>query len=184
MATGVVVNKPLSIPSYREMIFKAIEGLNEENGSNKSSISKYIESTFGGLPQGHKALLNLHLARMRDSGELVFWKNNYTKRDPNAPPRRGRGRPPKAKESFSPGAMYSPPKPSGRPPKDPNGPPRPPQTKASAGTGRPRGRPRKMSRPTGAFDGPLPLAVGTEGSGRPRGRPPKMKSTTLAEINA
>lgn len=184
MATGVVINKPLSLPSYREMILKAIEGLNEENGSNKSSISKYIESTYGGLPQGHKALLNLHLARMRDSGELVFWKNNYTRRDPNAPPRRGRGRPPKAKESFSPGAMYSPPKPKGRPPKDPNGPPRPPQMKASGGTGRPRGRPRKMSRPTGAFDGPLPLAVGTRGSERPRGRPPKMKSTTLAEINA
>ncbi|PNX54931.1 HMG-Y-related protein A [Trifolium pratense] len=163
------------------MILKAIEELNEENGSNKSSISKYIEATYGGLPQGHKALLNLHLARMRDSGELVFWKNNYTKRDPNAPPRRGRGRPPKPKESFSLGVIYSPPKPRGRPPNDP---PKSPKVNASIGSGRPRGRPRKMSQPTRGFGGALTSAVGTGGSGRPRGRPPKMKSTPLTEISA
>ncbi|WJX38206.1 hypothetical protein P8452_25896 [Trifolium repens] len=184
MATAAVINKPFSIPPYPEMILKAIEELNEENGSNKSSISKYIESTYGGLPQGHKALLNLHLARMRDSGELVFWKNNYTKRDPNAPPRRGRGRPPKAKESFSLGVVYSPPKPRGRPPKDPNDPPNSPKVKASTASGRPRGRPRKMSQPTRGFGGVLTSAVGTGGSGRPRGRPPKMKSTPLTEISA
>lgn len=159
-----------------QMILKAIEALNEENGSNKSSISKYIESAYGGLPQGHKALLNLHLAKMRDSGELVFWKNNYTKRDPNAPPRRGRGRPPKPKEPMPLDGL---PRPRGRPP---NGPPRLPKVKASTGNGRPRGRPRKMARPTGGFGGAPQSTVETE---RPRGRPPKMKSPSLTtEITA
>ncbi|KAK7290210.1 hypothetical protein RIF29_04469 [Crotalaria pallida] len=179
MAAGEV-NKFPSIPSYPEMILNAIEALNEENGSNKSSISKYIESTWGGLPQGHKALLNVHLAKMRDSGELVFWKNNYSKRDPNAPPRRGRGRPPKAKDPLSPSTVSGPSRPRGRPPKDPNEPPRPHKVKTPGGSGRPRGRPRKIARPTGGFDG-VP-AVEAAGSGRPRGRPPKMK-TPFTEIS-
>ncbi|KAK7305695.1 hypothetical protein VNO77_43605 [Canavalia gladiata] len=182
MATGEVINKPPSLPPYPEMILKAIEALNEENGSNKSSISKYIESTYGGLPQGHKALLNVHLAKMRDSGVLVFWKNNYTKRDPNAPPRRGRGRPPKPKDHLPPGTILPPPRPRGRPPKGPNDPPRPPKAKTSSGSGRPRGRPRKMARPAGGFGGAPPSKAGTP-SGRPRGRPPKVKPS-LTEISA
>lgn len=125
------------------MILEAIDALNEGNGCNKSSISKYIESTYGGLPQGHKVLLNVHLAKMRDSGVLVFWKNNYTKHDPNAPPRRGRGRPPKPKELKPPGTVLSPARSRGRPPKYLNDLSRP-----SIGSGRPRGRPRKMARPT------------------------------------
>ncbi|MED6143306.1 hypothetical protein PIB30_004807 [Stylosanthes scabra] len=170
------VKKPRSLPSYPEMILKAIEALNEENGSNKTTISKYIESTYGGLPQGHKALLNVHLAKMRDSGELVFWKNNYTIRDPDAPPRRGRGRPPKTKDTPSLGVMSAPSRPRGRPPKDPNEPPRTPKAKTSGGSGRPRGRPRKMARPSGGFDSPPPsTVVGGSPSGRGRGRPPKMK---------
>ncbi|KAL1327352.1 hypothetical protein HN51_037414 [Arachis hypogaea] len=177
------VNKPRSLPPYPEMILKAIEALNEENGSNKTTISKYIESTYGGLPQGYKALLNVHLAKMRDSGELVFWKNNYTIRNPNTPPRRGRGRPPKPKDSLSPGIIIAPSRPRGRPPKDLNELPRPLKTKTSGGSGRPRGRPRKMARPSGGFDGsPPPMVVGGTPSGRGRGRPPKMKGP-LAEIS-
>ncbi|XP_015956743.1 HMG-Y-related protein A [Arachis duranensis] len=177
------VNKPRSLPPYPEMILKAIEALNEENGSNKTTISKYIESTYGGLPQGHKALLNVHLAKMRDSGKLVFWKNNYTIRDPNTPPRRGRGRPRKPKDPLSPGTIVAPSRPRGRPPKDPNELPRPPKAKTSGGSGRPRGRPRKMARPSGGFDGsPPPMVVGGSPSGRGRGRPPKMKGP-LAEIS-
>ncbi|OIW14163.1 hypothetical protein TanjilG_21303 [Lupinus angustifolius] len=156
------------------MILKAIEALNEENGSNKSSISKYLESTWGGLPQGHKALLNVHLAKLRDNGELVFWKNNYTKRDPNAPTRRGRGRPPKSKDPLAPDTVVASPKPRGRPPKDPNEPPRPPKVKTPNGSSRPRGRPRKIARPTRGFGG-TPI-VSVAGSRRPRGRPPKMKA--------
>ncbi|XP_057433883.1 HMG-Y-related protein A-like [Lotus japonicus] len=172
---GQVIVKPSSLPSYREMILKAIDGRNEENGSNKTSIAKYIESTYGELlPPGHKVLLNVHLAKMRDSGELVFWKNNYTKRDINAPPRpRGRGRPPKPKEQ---GAVVESPRPRGRPAKDPNAPPSSPKVKASGGSGRPRGRPRKTAQPGEAL--PVPA-----GSGRPRGRPPKMQCT-LTEISA
>ncbi|XP_027336656.1 HMG-Y-related protein B-like isoform X2 [Abrus precatorius] len=176
MAAGEVTNKPLSLPPYPE----AIEALNEENGSNKSSISKYVESTYGGLPQGHKALLNVHLGKMRDSGLLVFWKNNYSKRDQNAPPRRGRGRPPKPKDPLPPGTTLPPPRPRGRPRKGPNDPPRPPKAKFSTGSGRPRGRPRKMARPAGGFGGAPPSKAA---SGRPRGRPPKVKPT-LTEINA
>ncbi|MED6159852.1 hypothetical protein PIB30_045994 [Stylosanthes scabra] len=177
------VNKPRSLPPYPEMILKAIEALNEENGSNKTTISKYIESTYGGLPEGHKALLNVHLAKMRDSGELVFWKNNYTIRDPHAPPRRGRGRPPKPKDPPSPGNIITPSRPRGRPPKDPNEPPRTPKSKTSGGSGRPRGRPRKMARPSGGFDSPPPsVVVGGSPSGRGRGRPPKMKGP-LADIS-
>lgn len=159
------------------MIFRAIEALNSDNGSNKSTISKYIESTYGNLPTGHSSLLTHHLNMMKASGELVFWKNNYMKRDPTAPPRRGRGRPPKPKVPLPSNVALSPPKPRGRPPKDPNAPPQPPKPvtmKVSSGTGKPRGRPRKLARPTSITAPPAP-------SGRPRGRPPKAKAP-LTEV--
>ncbi|KAJ4826705.1 hypothetical protein Tsubulata_023394 [Turnera subulata] len=169
------------------MILGAIAALNEPNGSNKTSISKYIESKYGNLPAGHTTLLSHHLNRMKDTGELVFWKNNYTKADPNAPPRRGRGRPPKPKVPLPPGAVLSPPRPRGRPPKDPNAPPKPVKPKVTtAGSGKPRGRPRKMARPAGgmppaaaATTATVPMAAGT---GRPRGRPPKVKPASVTEV--
>ncbi|ESW35379.1 hypothetical protein PHAVU_001G230300 [Phaseolus vulgaris] len=178
MATGDFINKSLSLPPYPEMILEAIEALNEGNGSNKTSISKYIESKYGVLPPGHKVLLNVHLAKLRDTGLLDFWKNNYTKRNPNAPPRRGRGRPPKPKEFLPPGTVLSPPRPRGRPPKGPRDTPRPP--KASAGSGRPRGRPRKMARPAGGFG--EASASPLKPSGKPRGRPPKVKPELVENI--
>ncbi|KAI4299594.1 hypothetical protein L6164_033038 [Bauhinia variegata] len=168
------VNRPPSLPPYPEMIMKALEALNDKNGSNKSAISKYIESSYGELPAGHSALLSHHLNRMKESGELMFWKNNYMKRDPNAPPRRGRGRPPKPKVPLPPDTVLSPPRPRGRPPKDPNAPPKPPKAKVSAGSGRPRGRPKKISRSTAAGN--------SAPSGRPRGRPPKAKPS-LPEVS-
>ena len=162
------------------MIIRAIEALNDPNGSNKSSISKYIESTYGDLPAGHSALLSHHLNRMKDTGELVFWKNNYYKPDPNAPPRRGRGRPPKPKVPLPPGTVLGPVRPRGRPPKDPNAPPKPPKVKVSSGTGKPRGRPRKMARPTGGLSGSTATTVTATSTGKPRGRPPKDKTTLTA----
>lgn len=184
------VNKPSSLPPYPEMIMKALEALNEANGSNKSAISNYIESTYGVLPEGHSALLSHHLNKMKESGELVFWKNNYMKPDPNAPPKRGRGRPPKPKAPVPPGTVLSPPRPRGRPPKDPN---TPPTAKVSSGSGRPRGRPKKIPRPSpvvaptsspvvaaptsspvAAAPTSSPVAAPTT-AGRPRGRPPKVK---------
>ncbi|KAF3445202.1 hypothetical protein FNV43_RR14896 [Rhamnella rubrinervis] len=173
MATEV--HKSPSLPPYPQMILKAIEALNEENGSNKSSISKYMESTYGDLPAGHSQLLSDHLSRMKDSGQLVFWKNNYSKPNPNAPPRRGRGRPPKPKDPLQPRPVY-PARPRGRPPKDPNAPPTPAKVKMSSGSGKPRGRPRKMARPTGGLGASTTTsATTTTATGRPRGRPPKVK---------
>ncbi|CAL0315712.1 unnamed protein product [Lupinus luteus] len=170
------VNKPPSLPPYPELIMKAVEALNDQNGSNKSAIASYIESTYGELPAGHTALLTHHLHRMKESGELVFLKNNYMKPDPTAPPKRGRGRPPKPKAHVPPGTVVSPPRPRGRPPKDPNA---PPSAKVSSGSGRPRGRPKKIARSVL----PLPSAeAAPAGSGRPRGRPPKVKPQ-LTEVS-
>ncbi|XP_031107539.1 HMG-Y-related protein A-like [Ipomoea triloba] len=124
------VNKPPSHPEYPEMIIEAIDALKQEEGSNKTSISRYIESKYGELPSAHSKLLTFHLDRMKQSGELIFLKNNYIKAGPGVPPKRGRG----------------------RPRKDPNAPPVPKKPKPSPGpstvtlskTGRPRGRPRKV----------------------------------------
>ncbi|XP_068662443.1 HMG-Y-related protein A-like [Aristolochia californica] len=157
------VSKPSTTPQYPEMIFAAIAALNDKNGSNKSAISKYIESQYEDLPPGHETLLVHHLSKMKESGELVLVKNNYMRPDPNAPPRRGRGRPPKPKLQVPAGTVDASPRPRGRPPKpkDPNAPP-----PAPAGPPRPRGRPPKKARLTGnAPSGPP----------RPRGRPPKAK---------
>ncbi|KAK7300698.1 hypothetical protein RJT34_11546 [Clitoria ternatea] len=175
------VNKPQSLPPYPEMIMKALEALNEPNGSNKSAISKYIESTYGELPEGHTTVLAHHLNKLKENGDLVFFKNNYMKPDPNAPPKRGRGRPPKPKESVPPGTALSPPRPRGRPPKDPNAPPKSPKAKVSTPSGRPRGRPKKIPRSpeAAAAVAVTPTAVS---SGRPRGRPPKVKPQ-LTEVS-
>lgn len=163
------------LPPYPQMILSAIEALNENNGSNKTSISKYIESKYGHLPAGHTTLLSHHLNRMKEIGELVFWKNNYMKHDPNAPPRRGRGRPPKPKVPIPGGSDSSPARPRGRPPKDPNASPKPVQPKVATGSGKPRGRPRKMAKPSGGIGGTAPTTATVTGSGRGRGRPPKVK---------
>lgn len=162
-----------ALPPYPEMIMAAIEVLNDPNGSNKSAIAKQIESTYGDLPPVHSTLLAHHLNKMKLSGELVMVKNNYMKRDPNAPPKRGRGRPPKPKEPAPAGAVASPPRPRGRPPKpkDPNAPPPPPKTKASAATGKKRGRGRPPKEKSAA----APAAAAAGGVKRGRGRPPKVK---------
>ncbi|KAK9689008.1 hypothetical protein RND81_09G027700 [Saponaria officinalis] len=115
MATQLI-DRPPSLPPYSEMIMDAVEALNEPMGSNKTSISKYIESKYQNLPPGHAALLKHHLSRMKDSGDLVFFKNNYMKPRPDFI-RRGRGRPPKSKEPGIP-TSYNPSKPRGRPRKD------------------------------------------------------------------
>lgn len=147
--------KPSPIPPYPEMILAAIEGLGDKNGSNKSAISKFIEEKYGELPPAHASLLTAHLARMKESGELIFLKNNYFRADaPDAPPKRGRGRPPKAR--------------------DPNAPPPPPKSPAasSAGTGRGRGRPPKAKSPLDAA-----VKQATAGMPKARGRPPKKAKT-------
>ncbi|KAK3036431.1 hypothetical protein RJ639_030030 [Escallonia herrerae] len=79
----------------------------KKEGSNKSSISQYIESTYGDLPAGHANLLSDNLNKMKEAGELAMVKNNYLRSDPSAPPKRGRGRPPKAQDPWSPEAAAS-----------------------------------------------------------------------------
>ncbi|KAL9232411.1 hypothetical protein vseg_007526 [Gypsophila vaccaria] len=150
------------LPSYPEMIMVALDGLNEENGSNKTSISKYIESKYQNLPAGHATLLKHHLNRMKDCGQLTFWKNNYMRPRPDFI-KRGRGRPPKAKDGMP----------------------------TSDGQARPRGRPRKDEMASGDPSGAsVPLKKkkvsadnGEQPTGvkRGRGRPPKAKPPTGGE---
>ncbi|XP_057804222.1 HMG-Y-related protein A-like [Salvia miltiorrhiza] len=188
---------PIPLPPYPEMILAAIEALNEENGSNKSSISKHIakhiEATYGPIPPAHSALLNHHLNKMKSSGQLQFLKNNYLVPDPNAPPRRGRGRPPKPKAALPAGAPVLPPRPRGRPPKshDPTAPPPPPKSAITAPSlsGRKRGRPPKAAAAGGAAavdeavaPNPPPAAGGAPPRGR--GRPPKVKPVVTASLGA
>lgn len=134
---------------------EALDALKQAEGANKSSISRYIESKYGEMPPGHAELLSHHLARMKESGELVFFKNNYLKSGPDAPLKRGRGRPPKPKETNQ--TIPSPPKPRGRPRKDPNEPPAPKKVKPPSSPpsiSKPRGRPKKAN--------PQPLQNGVE----------------------
>ncbi|KAI3466961.1 hypothetical protein Pfo_023624 [Paulownia fortunei] len=177
---------PGTLPQYPEMILAAIEALNEKNGSNKSSISKHIEATYGNLPPAHSTLLTHHLNKMKSTGQLQFLKNNYLKPDPNAPPRRGRGRPPKPKTPLPPGTVPPPPRPRGRPPKsrDPTAPPPPPKPKATSTSatvsGKKRGRPPKAA--TAGLAAPPPPAA--SGAPRGRGRPPKVKPAVAAPVGA
>ncbi|CAH9146401.1 unnamed protein product [Cuscuta epithymum] len=169
--------QPESLPDYPQMIMAAIEELNEKDGSSKDDISRHIETAKGGVPPSHHALLIHSLERMIQSGQLVLMKNNYMKADANAPPRRGRGRPAKAKTASPTEAPVSgPPRPRGRPPKarDPLAPESSSMKKASASIpGRKRGRPSKASN-AGAAAAP-PAASGAPVAPRGRGRPPKVK---------
>ncbi|KAL5206467.1 hypothetical protein ABZP36_034676 [Zizania latifolia] len=167
------------------MILAAIDALDDKNGSNKSAISQYIEEHHEDLPPAHSSLLTAHLARMKQTGELVFSKNNYFRADnPDLPPKRGRGRPPKVKDPNAPAAAAptrdpaNPPRPRGRPPK-PKGPVAEAVAKATSDTprppGRPPGRPPKKAKVT--QETPIPAA--SEATSAPvkrgRGRPPKVR---------
>ncbi|KAJ8770083.1 hypothetical protein K2173_010128 [Erythroxylum novogranatense] len=166
----------VTLPPYPEMIMAAIEALNDKDGSNKTAISRQIESTNSDLPAAHATLLSHHLNKMKQSGQLVMVKNNYVKPDPNAPPKRGRGRPPKPKVPLPAGTVLSPPRPRGRPPKSKDllAPVGSPKKASSGGTGRPRGRPPKKAKTVG-------VTPPASGAPRGRGRPPKVK-TTVAPV--
>ncbi|XWS34468.1 hypothetical protein CRYUN_Cryun21dG0041000 [Craigia yunnanensis] len=156
-----------SLPDFPQLILEAIEALNAKTGSNMSAILKHIESTHSDLPATHLTLLSHHLNKMKQSGQIVMLKDNYLKPDSSAPPKRGRGRPPKPKVPIPPGTVVSPPRPRGRPPK-PKDPFAPPKPKITAATGRPRGRPAKKAK-TATTAAPPPPGVK-----RGRGRPPKV----------
>ncbi|XP_020114897.1 HMG-Y-related protein A-like [Ananas comosus] len=181
------VSKPPSLPPYPEMIMAAIAALNETNGSNKSAIAKYIESKYGGeLPESHASLLTAHLARMKESGDLLFLKNNYLRPGVDTPPKRGRGRPPKPKVPGSApapaaaAAAAASPRPRGRPPK-PRDPLAAAAARAAAGMPRPRGRPPKKARAADVSAVPAAAAAAAPGGKRGRGRPPKVKPAVATD---
>lgn len=153
------------------MIMEAIDALNEANGSNKSAISKYLEARYNDLPPSHASLLTAHLARLRETGELLFFKNNYLRPGANSPPKRGRGRPPKPKPALPLGEEVPSPRPRGRPPK-PKDPLSIAVAKVASGIPRPRGRPPKSA--TARPSASVPVAGGGVVK-RGRGRPPKVK---------
>nr|GLL26954.1 receptor-like protein 12 [Ipomoea trifida] len=113
-----------------KMILKVLDELKQKEGANKSAISKYIESKYGGMSDAHSKLLTFHLERiMKQSGDLIFLKNNYIKPGPDTPPKRSRGRRPKPKTPVAPATIFAPPRPRGRPRKDPNVPSTPKKAK-------------------------------------------------------
>lgn len=172
------VSKPPSLPPYPEMIMGAIDALKEKDGLSKATIGRHIESTYGDLPAGHINSLTEHLNKLKEDGELVLVKNNYMRPDPNAPPKRGRGRPPKAKDPNAPeltpvaaaapaataavaGADGPSSRGRGRPRKDPNAPPSVKKAKTE--------KPKEDEKEDDKED-PTPSK-----SGRPRGRPRKVQ---------
>ncbi|KAI7750848.1 hypothetical protein M8C21_003045 [Ambrosia artemisiifolia] len=175
-ATGDATTNPPApapvnvLPQYPELIMEAIDTLDVKKGVCRSKISKQIESSYGSLPAAHKTLLSHHLNRMRATGELIVINNNYLKPDPNAPLRRGRGRPRKPPSEFSPRTSVS-----GRKP----GRPRlydTPAKKPASGEGRGRGRPRKViTDADGMSAAPVAMSAlvsfGSRGRGRPRKEP-------------
>ncbi|KAG8047361.1 hypothetical protein GUJ93_ZPchr0008g14140 [Zizania palustris] len=173
------VAAPLPLPPYPEMILAAIDALDDKNGSNKSAISNYIEGKYGDLPPAHASLLTAHLARMKESGELIFLKNNYFRAGaPNLAPKRGRGRPPKPKDPNAPPPAPKPssPRPRGRPPKSKN-PISDAVAQATSGMPKPRGRPPKKAKTA-----PTPAPAGSVKRGR--GRPPKVRPVVPSETAA
>ncbi|KAI3723024.1 hypothetical protein L2E82_34314 [Cichorium intybus] len=147
-------NQSPSLPPYTEMIFSAIDALKGKEGSSESSISDYIESTLGYLPDEHTNILMENLNKLVESGELVVLNDNFMRPESTEAPKRGRGRPPKAKDSTvseTPAQSGTEVKRGrGRPKKDPNAPSAAKKVKVgsvsppSSKTGRPRGRPRKV----------------------------------------
>ncbi|KAG8500048.1 hypothetical protein CXB51_004242 [Gossypium anomalum] len=106
-------------PPYSDMIIEAIGALKEKNGSSKRAISKYIELAHKPYPPSHDELLTQHLKLLKSSGQLVMVRKSYKLApsagsevpvpdsatsnvpDDSLAPKRGRGRPPKAKPTVS-----------------------------------------------------------------------------------
>ncbi|KAB1210495.1 hypothetical protein CJ030_MR6G010791 [Morella rubra] len=59
-------------PTYAVMIQRAIEGLNEDEGSTEEAISKFIKEDVEDLPQAHASFLRHHLNELSKSGERLL----------------------------------------------------------------------------------------------------------------
>ncbi|KAL0723149.1 hypothetical protein Bca4012_037748 [Brassica carinata] len=73
----VPVHPSVNHPPYSEMICSAISALNEQDGSSKQAISRYIERFYTGIPPAHGSLLTHHLRTLKNSGVLVMVKKSY-----------------------------------------------------------------------------------------------------------
>ncbi|PKU68670.1 HMG-Y-related protein A [Dendrobium catenatum] len=174
MATAEEENKAASHPAYYEMILGAITELGEKDGSSKLAISKQIEATYGDrLPEDHSAVLSESLAKLKESGKLLFVNNNYLKPDTDAQPRRGRGRPPKPKPDVPEGPELQSTKQRSLPAKE--------NKPVSASSGKKRGRPPKGSN-TNGDSAPEIAGITPTGPKRGRGRPPKVSSSTEVSV--
>ncbi|BBH03005.1 winged-helix DNA-binding transcription factor family protein, partial [Prunus dulcis] len=63
-------------PTYAVMIQRAIAELNEEGGSTREAISKFIREQFDCLPLAHESFLSHHLKKLSESGEILSASNN------------------------------------------------------------------------------------------------------------
>lgn len=73
------------------MIWRAIEGLNEEEGSTEEAISNFIKEDVKDLPWAHASFLRHHLNKLCESGEIVRASENCFKLpagNKNSPKRR------------------------------------------------------------------------------------------------
>lgn len=58
------------------MIDRAIGELNEPEGCTEESISKFIRRSYDDLPWSHSTLLNHHLQKLCECGEIVVKGHN------------------------------------------------------------------------------------------------------------
>lgn len=54
------------------MIYKAIEALDEGEGSSKASISAFIKSNYHDLPWAHESFLTYHLTKLIEKDEIFL----------------------------------------------------------------------------------------------------------------
>ncbi|KAF3457761.1 hypothetical protein FNV43_RR02420 [Rhamnella rubrinervis] len=130
----------------------------------------------------HLQLLSDNLKRMKDGGELMFWKNNYSKVKPNAAPKRGRGRPAKTKDHLQ-ARPVDPAMHRGRPIKDSNAPSILANVVMSYVSKKPRGRPRKLAQSNAGVGLFMTTLMTTTTKGRQRGRLPKVKPPLTKTIS-
>ncbi|XP_058743952.1 histone H1-like [Vicia villosa] len=69
--------KPLSHPTFAEMITEAITTLKERTGSSQYAITKFIEEQHKELPPTYRKLVLLQLKKSVASGKLVKVKNSF-----------------------------------------------------------------------------------------------------------
>ncbi|KAK7844324.1 hmg-y-related protein a [Quercus suber] len=55
-----------------QMIHKAIEALDEGEGSSKASISAFIKSNYHDLPWAHESFLTCHLTKLIEKDEIFL----------------------------------------------------------------------------------------------------------------